>query len=62
MAKGDVSQEQERERKTLLTFLFGYGGFVVGTILIPISPTLGGIIFWVGVVVVFWAGWSSGKK
>ena len=62
MAKGDISREQGRERKTVLTFLLAYGGFVVGTILIPISPTVGGIIFWIGVFGVFWAGWMSGKK
>ncbi len=58
MARGDVP----RERLTLLAFVIGYGGFVAGTILIPISPTLGGIIFWIGVFGVFWAGWSSAKK
>ncbi len=47
---------------TVFSFLIGYGGFVLGTILIPISPTLGGIIFWIGVFGIFWAGWISGKK
>lgn len=61
-SKGDVSRKQEHERKTLLRFLIAYGGFVVGTILIPISPTLGGIVFWIGVFGVFWAGWMSSKK
>jgi hypothetical protein len=42
--------------------LIGYGGFVAGTILIPISPTVGGIIFWAGVFVIFWAGWASTRK
>lgn len=62
MAKGDVSQERARERITVLSFLIGYGGFIAGTILIPISPTVGGIVFWLGVFVIFWAGWSAGKK
>ncbi len=62
MAKGNVPQDQARERTTVLVFLIGYGGFVAGTILIPISPTLGGIIFWIGVFGIFWAGWISGKK
>ena len=61
-SKGDASGEQGRERKTVLTFLIAYGGFVAGTILIPISPTLGGIIFWISVFGVFGAGWMSGKK
>jgi len=62
VAKSDVPREQGRERTTVLSFLIGYGGFVVGTILIPFSPTLGGIIFWIGVFGIFWAGWISGKK
>ena len=62
MARGDVSRDRRRERTIILTLVIGYGGFVAGTILIPISPTLGGIIFWAGVFGVFWAGWSSTTK
>lgn len=62
MARGDVPQEQARERITIVTFLVGYAGFILGTILIPISPMVGGIVFWVGVFVVFWAGWIAGRK
>lgn len=62
MAKADVSREQARERVTVLTFLIGYGAFVVGTILIPISSTAGGLVFWAGVFVIFWGGWSSSRK
>jgi hypothetical protein len=62
VARGDVPQERGRERTTVLTFLIGYVGFVAGTILIPISPTAGGIVFWVGVFVIFWGGWIAGKK
>ena len=62
MARGDVSRDRRRERAIVLALLIGYGGFVAGTILIPISPTLGGIIFWAGVGGVFWAGWSSTTK
>ena len=62
MAKGNVPQDQARERTTVLALLIGYGGFVAGTILIPISSTLGGIVFWLGVFVIFWGGFLSGKK
>ncbi|MGH7382958.1 MAG: hypothetical protein ACREKR_12140 [Candidatus Methylomirabilales bacterium] len=62
MAMGDVSRDRRRERAIGLALLSGYGGFVAGTILIPISPTLGGIIFWAGVFGVFWAGWLSTTK
>ncbi|MFQ5990380.1 MAG: hypothetical protein ACE5K9_10740 [Candidatus Methylomirabilales bacterium] len=62
MAKGDVSQDRARERTTILIFLTAYGGFVAGTILIPISSTVGGIVFWLGVFGVFLGGWFSGKK
>ncbi|MGH7405246.1 MAG: hypothetical protein ACREI5_02295 [Candidatus Methylomirabilales bacterium] len=62
MARGDVSRDRRRERAAVLALLIGYGGFVAGTILIPISPTLGGIIFWAGVFTIFWAGWSSTAK
>ncbi|MFQ5848149.1 MAG: hypothetical protein ACE5IQ_10840 [Candidatus Methylomirabilales bacterium] len=62
MARGDVPREQGRERTAILAFLVGYGGFVMGTVLIPISPTLGGIIFWAGVFGIFWAGWWSSRK
>ena len=62
MARGDVSRDRRRERTIILTLLIGYGGFVAGTILIPVSPTLGGIIFWAGVFGIFWAGWSSTTK
>ncbi|HET7854160.1 MAG TPA: hypothetical protein VFM04_06865 [Candidatus Methylomirabilis sp.] len=62
MARGEVSGDRRRERAVILALLIGYGGFVAGTVLIPISPTLGGIIFWAGVFVIFWAGWSSTMK
>jgi len=62
VARGEVPRDRRRERTIILTLLIGYGGFVAGTILIPISPTLGGIIFWAGVFGVFWAGWSSTTK
>jgi hypothetical protein len=47
---------------TVLTFLIGYGAFVAGTVLIPLATTAGGIVFWLGVCVIFWAGWSAGRK
>jgi len=62
VARGEVPRDRRRERTIILTLLIGYGGFVAGTILIPISPTLGGIIFWGGVFGIFWAGWSSTTK
>jgi hypothetical protein len=62
VAKGDVSRDQRRGRGIVQALLIGYGGFLVGTVLVPISPTLGGIIFWAGVFVIFWAGWSSTIK
>ena len=62
VATGDVARERGRERTTILTVLIGYGGFVGGTILIPISPTVGGIVFWVGVYAIFLAGWYAGRK
>jgi len=62
VARGEVSRDRRRERSVVLALLAGYGGFVAGTIFIPISPTLGGIIFWAGVFVIFWAGWSSTTK
>jgi hypothetical protein len=62
VATGDVARERGRERTTIITFLVGYGGFVAGTILIPISPTVGGIVFWVGVFAIFLAGWFAGRK
>jgi hypothetical protein len=62
VATGDIPREGNRQRTTVLAFLIGYGGFVAGTLVIPISPALGGIIFWGGVFVIFWAGWYSGKK
>lgn len=61
MPKSDVS----RDRPTILAFLLGYGGFIAGTILIiifPKWPDLGGIVFWLGVFGIFWAGWSSSRK
>ena len=62
MAKGESPKGKGEERAVHLTFLGGYGGFVVGTLLIPFAPTVGGIIFWLGVVGIFWAGWLSAKK
>lgn len=62
MARDEVSGDRQRERAVILALLIGYGGFVAGTVLIPIMPTLGGIIFWAGVFVIFWAGWSSTMK
>ncbi|MFQ5882109.1 MAG: hypothetical protein ACE5I9_06520 [Candidatus Methylomirabilales bacterium] len=62
MARGEDPKDRERERTTFLTFLIGYGGFLAGTILIPLAPTVGGIVFWIGVFGIFWAGLSSAKK
>ncbi len=62
MARDEASGDRRRERAVILALLIGYGGFVAGTVLIPITPTLGGIIFWAGVFVIFWAGWSSTTK
>ena len=62
VARDEVSGDRRRELAVILALLIGYGGFVAGTVLIPITPTLGGIIFWVGVFVIFWAGWSSTTK
>jgi hypothetical protein len=62
VAKGNVPGEKARERTTVLAFLIGYAGFVAGTILIPLETTVGGIVFWLGVFVIFWAGWSAGRK
>lgn len=62
MAKSNVPEEKARERTTVLAFLIGYAGFVAGTILIPLDTTAGGIVFWLGVCAIFWAGWSAGRK
>lgn len=62
MGKGENRKGKETERTAQLALWGGYGGFVLGTVLIPFAPTVGGIIFWLGVLAVFWAGWLSTKK
>ena len=62
MGKGENRKGKETERRVRLAFVGGYGGFVLGTILIPFAPAVGGVLFWLGVLVVFWAGWLSTKK
>ena len=62
MGKGENQKAKRAERTVQLALWGGYGGFAVGTVLIPFTPAVGGIIFWAGVLVVFWAGWLSTKK
>jgi hypothetical protein len=62
VGKGENRKGKEAERTAQMALWGGYGGFVVGTALIPFAPAVGGIIFWLGVLAVFWAGWLSTKK
>jgi len=62
VAKAELSPDRQGARATVLSLLIGYGAFVAGTVLIPLDSTLGGIIFWAGVFVIFWAGWLSAQK